>query len=243
MIDVILPALPERELTLVSEETPQSPALTGHVTLGGPVSVPVTAELAAGDPELLAFLEAEAHTAVYHLLHCAISCARDAPEPALHTVNLDLTLSATTEAAETAAFTPVAWSMAPHQLTEAEAETEAGPESEAETRGAPGPVRLGPRLGLRDDRHAPAAGERVCLEARRELRSDPGWEIRRTGTVPIGGTYRLVMVVRAPRGTVSLAAVAVGATVREGHTPHRFRTEIAHPVRLADRECVAPGDR
>ncbi|MEU0846132.1 hypothetical protein ABZ370_42755 [Streptomyces sp. NPDC005962] len=226
MIDVILPALPERELTLVSEETPQSPALTGHVTLGGPVSVPVTAELVAGDPELSAFLAAEAHTAVYHLLHCAVSCARDAPEPALRTVNLDLTLSTATE---TAAFEPVAWSMAPHQL--------------AEAADAPLSVRLGPRLGLRDGHHAVAAGERVCLEARRELRPDPGWEIRRTGAVPIGGTYRLAMVVRAPRGTVSLAAVAVGATVREGHTPHRFRAEIAHPVRLVDRECVAPGDR
>lgn len=227
MIDVILPALPERELTLVSEETPQSPALAGHITLGGPVSAPVTSDLVAGDPELLAFLEAEAHTAAYHLLHCSISCAQDAPEPALHTVNLDLTLSA--DGKGPAAFRPIAWSMAPHQLTEAT--------------GACAPVRLGPRLGLRDDHHAPPAGGRVCLEARRELRSDPGWEIRRTGTVPIGGTYRLAMVVRAPRGTVSLAAVAVGATVREGHTPHRFRAEIAHPVRFADRECVAPGDR
>jgi hypothetical protein len=235
MSDVILPALPERELTLVSEETPQSPALTGHVTLGGPVSVPVTAELVAADPGLLAFLEAEAHTAVYHLLHCAVGCARDAPEPALHTVNLDLTLSAG-GSGQPAAFAPVAWSMAPHQLSEA-----------ADAADARVPVRLGPRLGLRDgdgDREpALPAGERVCLEARRELRSDPGWEIRRTGTVPIGGTYRLAMVVRAPRGTVSVAAVAVGATVREGHTPHRFRAEIAQPVRLADRECVAPGDR
>ncbi|MFI0815322.1 hypothetical protein ACH4TX_03595 [Streptomyces sp. NPDC021098] len=231
MIDVILPALPERELTLVSEETPQAPALTGHITLGGPVSVPVTPELVAGAPELLAFLEAEAHTAAYHLLHCAISCAEDAPEPALHTVNLDLTLSVP-EAEAGPAFRPVAWSMAPHQLTDA-----------TDASDASAPVRLGPRLGLRDDHHAPPPGERVCLEARRELRSDPGWEIRRTGAVRIGGTYRLVMVVRAPRGTVSLAAVAVGATVREGHAPHRFRAEIPHPVRLPDRECVAPGDR
>lgn len=230
MIDVILPALPERELTLVSEETPQAPALTGHITLGGPVSVPVTSELVAGDPEVLAFVEAEAHAAaVYHLLLCAVSCARDAAEPALHTVNLDLTLSTDTGAAGPAAFGPVAWSMAPHQLTD--------------TADASAPVRLGPRLALRDDSHAPPPGERVCLEARRELRSDPGWEIRRTDAVPIGGTYLLAMVVRAPRGTVSLAAVAVGATVREGHTPHRFRAEIAQPVRLADRECVAPGDR
>ncbi|MEU1803608.1 hypothetical protein [Streptomyces sp. NPDC019937] len=227
MIDVILPALPERELTLVSEETPQSPALTGHLTLGGPVSVPVTSELVAGDPELPAFLEAETHTVVYHLLHCAVTCAQDAPEPALHTINLDLTLSADIKGPP--ASGPIAWSMAPRQLTG--------------TADPSAPVRLGPRLGLRDDHHAPPAGERVCVEARRELRSDPGWEIRRTGTVPIGGTYRLVMVVRAPRGTVTWAAVAVGATVREGHTPHRYRAEIAHPVRLADRECVPPVDR
>ncbi|WP_275560270.1 hypothetical protein [Streptomyces sp. 5-6(2022)] len=221
MIDVILPELPERELALLSEETPQpsGPRLAGRVVLGGPVALPVTADLVGPDPELLDFLRTEADNAVYHLVHLSVTCARDAPDPALHSVNLDLSLTAEPVRRGTTVFQPVAWSMTPRQLT-----TEVT---------APAPAaHLGPRLGFQDG-GGTALGERVCLEARRELRSDPGWEIRHTSAVRIGGTYRLAMVVRAPRGAVSRAAVAVGATVREGHTLHRFREELEEPLRLA----------
>ncbi|MBI0382124.1 hypothetical protein JBE27_39140 [Streptomyces albiflaviniger] len=221
MIDVILPELPERELALLSEETPQpsGPRLAGRVVLGGPVALPVTADLVGTDPELLDFLRTEADNAVYHLVHLSVTCARDAPDPALHSVNLDLSLTAEPVRRGTAVFQPVAWSMTPRQLT-AEV-TESAPAA-----------HLGPRLGFQDGGDT-VFGERVCLEARRELRSDPGWEIRHTSAVRIGGTYRLAMVVRAPRGAVTRAAVAVGATVREGHTLHRFREELEEPLRLA----------
>lgn len=224
MIDVILPELPERELALVSEETPlpYGPTLAGRVVLGGPVAVPVTPELVGPDPELRAFLEAEANCAAYHLLHLSVTCTRDAPDPALHTVNLDLTLTAEPVQRGTTAFQPVAWSMTPRQLTE-----------EAGGTAADRPAHLGPRLGFLGGGHGVAPGERVCLEARRELRSDPSWELRHTRAVRIGGTYRLAMVVRAPRAAVSRAACAVGATVREGHTLHRFRSELPEPLRLA----------
>ncbi|MGW7615586.1 hypothetical protein ACWGLG_06915 [Streptomyces antimycoticus] len=222
MIDVILPELPERELSLLSEETPQpsGPRLAGRVILGGPVALPVTAELVEPDPELLDFLRTEADNAVYHLVHLSVTCARDAPDPALHSVNLDVTLTAEPVRRGTTVFQPVAWSMTPRQLT---AEAKAAAPAHA----AP----LGPRLGFREALHT-AYGERAFLEARRELRSDPGWEIRHTSAARIGGTYRLAMVVRAPRGAVSRAAVAVGATVREGHTLHRFREELEEPLHL-----------
>ncbi|MBI0298887.1 hypothetical protein JBE04_31635 [Streptomyces sp. PRKS01-29] len=221
MIDVILPELPERELALLSEETPQpsGPRLAGRVVLGGPVALPVTAELVGSDPELLDFLRAEAANAVYHLVHLSVTCARDAPDPALHSVNLDVSLTAEPVRRGTTVFQPVAWSMTPRQLT-------------AEVRAPEPAAHLGPRLGFHDG-GGTAYGERICLEARRELRSDPGWEIRHTSAARIGGTYRLAMVVRAPRGAVSRAAVAVGATVREGHTLHRFREELEEPLRLA----------
>ncbi|MBL1100906.1 hypothetical protein [Streptomyces coffeae] len=221
MIDVILPDLPERTLSLPSEETPLPlvPALTGRVVLGGPVSVPVTAELVGGDPELAAFLRAEAHSTVYHLLHCSVTCARDAPDPELHTVNLDLSLSAEPVRDGATAFQPVAWSMTPRQRTEAADDAPFAPAA-----------HLGPRLGFLDNGRADP-GTRICLEARRELCSDPGWEIRHTH-VRIGGTYRLAMVVRAPREAMTRVAVAVGATVRDGHTLHRFREEIADPLPL-----------
>ncbi|MEU2684647.1 hypothetical protein ABZ654_12410 [Streptomyces hygroscopicus] len=222
MIDVILPELPERELALLSEETPQpsDPRLAGRVVLGGPVALPVTAELVEPDRDLLDFLETEADNAVYHLVHLSVTCARDAPAPALHSVNLDVTLTAEPVRRGTTVFPPVAWSMTPRQLTE-----------KADATAPAFAARLGPRLGFRHGVRT-AYGERMCLEARRELRSDPGWEIRHTPAVRIGGTYRMAMVVRAPRGAVSRAAVAVGATVREGHTLHRFREELAEPLRL-----------
>jgi hypothetical protein len=235
MIDIILPELPERELALVSEEfsgpsghVPRRPAtaaaLAGRVALGGPLSVPVTTELVGRVPELKAYVESEADkadeadSAAYHLVHLSISCAQEIANPQLHTVNLDLTLSAEPAENRRATFQPVAWSMTPLQLSGA-------------VRGT-GPAHLGPRLGFVGQDRA-AQGARICLEARRELRSDPGWEIRRTPTASIGGTYRLAMVVRAPRATVSRAAVEVGATVREGHALRRFRAELPEPLLLA----------
>ncbi|MEU4895615.1 hypothetical protein AB0B12_28405 [Streptomyces sp. NPDC044780] len=223
MIDVILPELPERELALLSEETsqPTGPRLAGRVILGGPVALPVTAELVGPDPDLLDFLRTEADNAVYHLVHLSVTCARDTPDPVLHSVNLDVTLTAEPVRRGGTVFQPVAWSMTPRQLT-----------GQADAGAAERAAHLGPRLGFRHG--VPTAyGERVWLEARRELRSDPGWEIRRTSAVRIDGTYRLAMVVRAPRAAVSRAAVAVGATVREGHTLRRFRHELADPLRLA----------
>lgn len=235
MIDIILPELPERELALVSEEFSRpsghvppraaaAPALAGRVALGGPLSVPVTTELVGRVPELKAYVESEANkadkadSAAYHLVHFSVSCTQETANPQLHTVNLDLTLSADPAGNRRAAFQPVAWSMTPLQLSAA---VRAG-----------GPAHLGPRLGfVRQDRTAP--GARVWLEARRELRSDPGWEIRRTPTAGIGGTYRLAMVVRAPRATVSRASVEVGASVREGHVLRRFRAELPEPLLLS----------
>ncbi|MDX3228756.1 hypothetical protein [Streptomyces sp. ME19-01-6] len=235
MIDIILPELPERELALVSEEftgpsghVPRRPAaattLAGRVALGGPLSVPVTTELVGRVPELKAYVESEANkanetdSAAYHLVYFSVSCPQETANPQLHTVNLDLTLSADPAGNRRAVFQPVAWSMTPLQLS-------------GEARGA-GPAHLGPRLGFVGQDRA-TRGARVCLEARRELRSDPGWEIRRTPTASIKGTYRLAMVVRAPRATVSRAVVEVGATVREGHALRRFRAELPEPLLLA----------
>lgn len=223
MIDVILPALPERELALTAEKKSSDPgdiatrrtgrALTGRVVLGGPVAVPVTAELVAQDTGLAAFLAQEAGTAMYHLLHLSLTCPGGAQDPALHTVNVDLTLVSGERA-----FRPVAWSMTPQQLT--------GPA------GATARAQLGPQLGFVG--HSGAwQRERVSLEALRELRSDPGWQLRHTHTTRIGGTYRLAMVVRAPRTAMSWAGVAVGATVRRGRVLRRYREELPDSLGLA----------
>ncbi|MFC0599240.1 hypothetical protein [Streptomyces palmae] len=239
MIDVILPELPERELTLAAEESPPAtappvPPLTGRLRFGGPLALPVTGGLVDGDPELADFLAQHADAAEHHLVHLTLSCAQDTAGPALHTVNVDLTLTAEHPAAAAtappvprapsgAAPAPVAWSMAPQRL-------DGGTEHAG---GGAGTVRLGPRLSLVDGHAAPRA--RVCLEALRELRSEPGWEIRRTEDRPIGGTYRLALVVRAPRGALCRVHVEVGASVRNGRQRHRYRQRIPGPLDLGGR--------
>lgn len=226
MIDVVLPELPQRELSLKANgpvrgpgDPAPPPPLGGRILLGGPVSVPLDAKAVAHDAELQAFVEGEADSAVYHLLHLSITCEKDSEGPALHTVDVDLTLSADADAGADAivGFQPVALSMTPKQLTETVESTTS--------------AQLGPQLAFVGYSRT-SQQSRVCLEALRELRSDPGWEIRHTRTAKIGGTYRLAMVVRAPRGAKSRAAVAVGAAVRKGHVMRRYREEMPDPVSL-----------
>jgi hypothetical protein len=220
LIDVVLPDLPQRELSLTADgpvrgpgDPAPPPSLGGRILLGGPVSVPVDAKTVAHDAELQAFVEGEAGSAVYHLLHLSITCEQESGGPELHRVDVDLTLSADA----VVAFQPMAWSMTPKQLTETVESTTS--------------AQLGPQLAFVGYSRTAQQG-RVCLEALRELRSDPGWEIRHTRTAKIGGTYRLAMVVRAPHGATSRAAVTVGAAVRKGHVMRRYREEVPDPVSL-----------
>ncbi|MDT3398736.1 hypothetical protein RKE29_19145 [Streptomyces sp. B1866] len=192
---------------------PDGPSPLGdRIMLGGPLSVPVTPELIADDAELRAFVAQEAATAAYHLVHTSLTCDRDGG-PALRAVSLGFGLSA----GAGAPFQPVAWSMTPKRLTEAIQTTTS--------------AQLGPQLGFVGHSRTTQRG-RVCLEALRELRSDPGWEIRRTRTVRIGGTYRLTMVVRAPRGAAVRTAVAVRATVRRGLGSRHYRQDLPGPLLL-----------
>lgn len=219
MIDVVLPDLPQRELSLPAAGPVRGPGgsapppLGGKVLLGGPVSVPLDAKAVAHDMELQAFVEAEATSAVYHLLHLSITCEQESGGPELRTVDVDLTLSADT----VAAFQPTAWSMTPKQLTETVESTTS--------------AQLGPQLAFVGYSRT-VQQSRVCLEALRELRSDPGWQIRHTRAARIGGTYRLAMVVRAPRGATSRAAVTVEAAVRKGPVMRRYREAVPDPVSL-----------
>ncbi|MFI0980893.1 hypothetical protein ACH4SP_28280 [Streptomyces sp. NPDC021093] len=192
------------------------PPLGSRILLGGPVSVPVDAKVVAHDVELQAFVEGEAARAVYHLLHLSITCEQEDDAPELHRVDVDLTLSV--EEAAAVAFQPVAWSMTPRRLTaDVESTTSA---------------QLGPQMAFVGHSRTTRQST-VLLEALRELRSDPGWEIRRTRATKIGGTYRLAMVVRAPRGVTSRVTVAVGAVVRKGKMLRRYREEVPGQVGLA----------
>jgi hypothetical protein len=219
VFNVTLPDLPLRQLSLASEQeargtgAPGAPPLQGRILLGGPLCVPVTAASVAHDDELSAFVQGEAGIAAFYLMHLSITCAGQPDSPDLHTVGVNLTLVADPGAA----FQPVAWSMTPKKLTETVQNTTS--------------AQLGPQLAFVGHSQTTSQSS-TCLEALRELRSDPGWEIRRTANVRIGGGYRLAMVVRAPHGTQSRAEVSVRATVRRGPVLWRYREDVRDPLSL-----------
>jgi hypothetical protein len=67
-------------------------------------------------------------------------------------------------------------------------------------------------------------GEAVFLRAEDELTSRAGWKFHRTATVQLEGSYRLVMIVRAPAHGRPQLSVTLTASVRPpGVLPKRFR--------------------
>lgn len=218
MIDVVLPELPERPLDLTPDdvavrdleppdsagvEPPDQVQMTGRVSLGGPLAVAVTEEYVSGDPELAAFVAAEAAHTVYYMVHAAVTLRAGPDEPPFDSASVRVRL-----AADGAAARPTVWSMRPQRIAHAAQVTTSW--------------RLGPELSLFEvggtlggvDRTRTETREEVFLEGLGELGSDPEWLLHRTSTSPLRGSYRLVMVVRVPRGATAEAAVTVRARVR-----------------------------
>jgi hypothetical protein len=223
MSDLTLPELALHPLTLDPDRhvrgTPpaSSGPLEDRVLLGGPFVIPMTAER---HPEYRAFIEAEAPHSVYHELHMALSFENQRGESRLDTATVGLTMTAPAPA-----VAPVAWSMLPSRLD--------GPASSDVK------VELKPQLKLAGAELSalsmsgtigPAATP--FLLARRELRSDPSWELRRTRTQSLDGSQvRLVMVVRAPRHAVSTLTLTVRASTKT--TVLRRYRALAAPISLA----------
>jgi hypothetical protein len=230
MIDVPVPELSQYMLELESAESPRGkheatgiPDLTNRVAIGGPYAVPVTAEYVAGDPGLRAFVESEAARFTYHLVHMSASFAEAPGGPRLDSATLTLKLAAPAGHPE-----PVAWSMAPLQVTDT---------VQVERR-----LTLGPQLKLLDVEVSAGQFEQttswqrteVFLQAQRELRSDPGWEFRHTRTMRLYGSFRLTMVVRAASNQhMHISGTVLAAT--RGNMLRRYRSALpASPPLEAD---------
>jgi hypothetical protein len=233
MIDIPFPRLPERPLGLSpdrsgrsGEPAPPGPPLEGRITLGGPLSVPVTGAYAAQDPDLVAFLDQEAAHRVYHLVHLAVTFEPDQGLPRLETATVELTLSSAA-AGGPAADGPVAWSLAPARVTD---------DSELTTS-----LRLGPALKFAETEVTLGDATRTrtvrqsepFLEALGELSPRPRWELRRTRTMSLRGSHRLVAVVRSPRDASTGVVVAVRATVRKGSILRRYAGALPEPLTLS----------
>ncbi|MDV7215225.1 hypothetical protein [Streptomyces prunicolor] len=229
MIELVVPELPQQELTLDSIDPVRGdahpagggpPPLAGRIFLGGPHGRPLTREFVAADPDLAAYVERELEYHSYYLVYLNVSFAAEPAAPRLATATLDLKLSTTGNTSE-----PVALSMTPRQITDSVQVQRS--------------VRFGPKLALMDveatlgevSKSTTRDEREVFLQALRQLRSDPTWEFRRTKTMDISGAFDLAMVVRTERD----AAIGVTCTVTastKGNLLRWYRQELAGPLQV-----------
>ncbi|QXJ20196.1 hypothetical protein AGRA3207_000868 [Actinomadura graeca] len=219
-----LPELPEHPVEFEAEARVRAPggvsggpqgSLQGRVLLGGPVAFPMNAKRY---PDMRSYLESDKDHR-YHEVHLSLSFADPDDGPRLHSVMVGVTLSAPAPAEP-----PIAWSLAPSLIDDP---------SKRDLR-----IELRPQLKLAGVEVSaggvtgslPRAREPFLL-ALRELRSDPGWELRRTKGLPLEGKQRLVMIVRGDRKADTTLGLEVTATTRSS-VLRRYRA-VADPLRLS----------
>ncbi|WP_433372097.1 hypothetical protein ACQPZX_48780 [Actinoplanes sp. CA-142083] len=231
MTEISPPALDAGPLQLDLESTvvrgsdgvlPEPPDLSGRVFLGGPVSMPITAD-SAGDPGLAAWLKSQQDRYAFWRLHLEATFQTRDGEPPFESATVQLALASPDGSGEA----PITWSMAPRRLTD---------DVEVVRR-----WQLGPELGLADvtatvgsvGGETKSRQSAIYLEAVRLLRPDAGWEFRRTKQRPLAGLPEpLMAIVRAPAGGTVQLVVSVRATVRERQL-FRYRSRSATPVLLS----------
>lgn len=174
---------------------------------GGPLAVPIGVADAVDDQALATFIGAEAATWRYILVHSSISFPGETRRPRLETAEVDVVLS------DNQGSRAVAWSMLPVLAS-----------TPYEHRSA---LTIGPAIKLQGAdfsfgsfrRETVRLGKDAFLLASGELTSEPTWSFCRTRTVPLVGSYRLVMVVRAPVDCPVTMNVVLAGSIRVG----RFR--------------------
>jgi hypothetical protein len=194
--------------------------LVGPVSIGGPVTVPLTKDAAKDDPELQAFLEGEkSHR--YDLVHLAATFA-PVDEP-LQRVWIAVQLTRPDGGPEPL---PVAWSMKPIQLSdEVTMANKATVGADAKLLSAG--VELGSSRVSKD----------VSLQALYLMQSTPTWVLEETKSAQISGVQRFVLVVRSPKDAPARGRVDVGAIVtrkRFGPLTHKMPlTDVPEPLEFA----------
>jgi hypothetical protein len=195
-------------------------SLSRRLCFGGPFPVPIGPNDVRDDPDLLTFIRAEAATTRYVLVHSAVSFCSEPGDPQLHTAAVRMSLSDRGGGPGV-----VAWSLMPTVLA-----------TPVETKRA---FSVGPTLKLHGTELSAGSitGETTrdhdefFLSATGLLTGYPGWDFKRTASVDLHGTHRLVMIVRAATGRPAQLSVTLAASVRTGKAPKLFRKtlELAGP--------------
>ena len=179
--------------------------LTGWISLGEPIVLPITSKLVPEDDMALRqFLEL--NDASYKFFLIQLACTFKPPQDewfkqAWMAVNL-------VREDNSPESQPIAWDMQP-KLVAQPVEISSTVKLNASLKLAE--IFLGAQAGVEQEKKWTES--QIFLEALNELQSDPVWEFSRTVTAQIRGLHRFHLVVRAPRGAVTSGTVNLSATV------------------------------
>jgi hypothetical protein len=179
--------------------------LEGWMSLGEPVSIPITSESVGDDEELRQVVEAEAEKFKYHLVYLACTFRPYDDEPFLRAY-LQVQLAHTNGKREPR---PIAWSMRPLRLEDA-VELSRTVKLEAKLPLVPQVFSAGTGAEITEK----STVRDVFLEAMNEREPNPTWEFYRTDRAEIRGVQRLYLVTRSPKDIVAQGTVALSATIQ-----------------------------
>jgi hypothetical protein len=206
--------------------------LAGRLSIGEPIAIPLeAADLDsddAADRDLRLFLESEATTHAYYLVRLACTFRPEAGEPFAQ-ASLGVLLTRADGVPEPK---PIAWSMTPRRAEDSvEFSTSVKLEGKASLGGFVD-VSGGPQITKKLTRR------QIQLAALNELGSNPIWELRKTESGDIDGSYLFALVVRAPRGIPAHAKLALSASIERARLAGRFFTYRALLPDAMQRELV-----
>lgn len=204
-MEVTLPRLEFGDVALAAAdeatrgERAVAPDVDRFVSIGGPMTLPVTLDALAADDEARPFVVSRGAQSSFHVVHLACSVVPDEHDP-LTEVALDFSLA---RADGQDGPPPVALSMAPDKVDQ--------PVEVSRT------IKLGAKLEILDvgvEHGAKGTVRDVYVEALRCLRPDPAWRMHRTPWYEIRGMQKFVMVVEVPKSGAT-GTLTVTAKVRE----------------------------
>lgn len=192
-------------------------SVAGRLKLGGPLAAQITDTYADDDGDLLAFMADSGFG--WRLIHSAVSFENDEGDPRFEGALLTLTLSGEAEA--------IAWSLLP--------------ESASTPLEISNGFTVSPELAFAGASASPGAvshgktrqGKDVYLSASGLMEDTVKWKFKRTKTVELDGSHRLVMVARGARGAKAQVTATLEGSVRTGRLPGPLRkTEKFGPSAL-----------
>lgn len=172
-------------------------SLPTRVQFGGPIATPLLVKDVRDDADLVAFMRDE--KASWQLVHSGVTFRTDRHDRRLETAEVQLELRGADV---------VAWSLLPEAAStpiQTGASFTFAPKLKLKAAEVSGPAA---------EQHVEQQGQENYLRADGLLSSRPAWRFTRTDMVALDGTYRLVMVVRAPVGVTAQLAVTLGGSVR-----------------------------